>query len=227
MRAKKRDLASRKRVRSGRGRRCSQKRQTLQWKGDLRRTFEKLIPEMGTRRRTIEGRPLLFVHLEDIDSSRGELVSKLAQASEREDRLGVERLGESQQKLGRAHASRKSRGFHKDGGAGGALERAPTGEKKRKPEPRRVESAERLDALDRPIAMGPPEARHRARRSEKRKTEIGGDDDRFRAEFFEISRELVQEPAAEGALSSRDEHRRGVPEKALRETRAILQHGYA
>ena len=221
------DLASRKGVRSEPGRRCPEKPQILQRESYLRSAFEKLIPEMGTRARTIEHRLSLFRDLEDLDSERAELVSKLAQASERKDGLRVQGLDESRQKLGRAHTSRQSRDLDEDGGAGGARESAPAREKKRKPKPRRIECAERFDALDRPIAVSPPQARHRARRSEKRKTKIGGDDDRFRAESFEVRRELPQEPSADTALSSRDEHRRGAQEKTLRETRAILQHGYA
>jgi len=219
MRSENRDLAPRERVRSGRGRRRSQKGQTLERNLDLRRALEKLVPEPGTRRRAIERRPRLFVHVEDIDSSRGELVSKPAQSAEGEYGFGVEGLGESHQELGCAHSPGQSGDFQQDGASRGVVENAPTSEKKGKAEPSGVESAERLDALERPIAFGSPEARCRARRSEKRKAEIGGDDDGFRSESFELSRDLVQEPAALSAPSSRDEHRRVALEDTLGERR--------
>jgi hypothetical protein len=219
MRSENRDLAPRERVRSGRGRGRSQKGQTPKRNLDLRRALEKLVPEPGTRRRAIERLPLLFVHLEDIDSSRGELVSKPAQSAEREYDLGVEGLGESHQELGCAHSPGQSGDLQKDGASPRAIENAPTGEKQGKAKPRCVESAERLDALERPVAFGPPEARRRARRSEKRKAEIGGDDDDFRSESFELSRDLVQEPAPRSALSARDEHRRGALEDTIGERR--------
>src|SRR3990172_5445508 len=214
-RSEKRDLASRKGARSEPGRRCPEKRQTLQRESDLRSTFEKLVPETSPGAHAIDGRPLLLGDLEDIDSQHGKLDSKLAQASERKDGLRVQGLDESRQKLGRAHTSRQSRDLDEDGGAGGARESTPAREKKRKPKPRRIECAERFDALDRPIAASPAEARHRTRRSEKRKAEIGRDDDRFRAESFEVRRELPQEPSADTALSSRDEHRRGAHQETL------------
>jgi hypothetical protein len=119
-------------------------------------------------------------------------------------------LHEGGEKLGRAHASREPRDFDENGRARCALEGAAAGEDEGQAKPCRVQSAERLDALEGPLAPFAPQTRDGARGPEKRKRGIGGDDEGSRAVSLEIEGDFVQDPGAEDSLSARHQDRRGA-----------------